>query len=118
EALALTGPDTATRWMIGVMLATITRDIDRAALQHELTQMAAQLAVSALALGAFVKKNGYWPERLDLARGPHFRLTPIDLFTDRPMIYRQTPDGFALYSVGENGVDDLGHNPSHGPDYS
>lgn len=33
---------------------------------------------------------------------------PIDSFSDKPLVYRKTDDGFTLYSVGENCIDDGG----------
>jgi hypothetical protein len=35
---------------------------------------------------------------------------PSDPFTAKPLIYRTTPSGFILYSVGPNRVDDGGKN--------
>jgi hypothetical protein len=33
---------------------------------------------------------------------------PIDPYSDRPLVYRRTDDGYLLYSVGSNRVDDGG----------
>jgi len=33
---------------------------------------------------------------------------PIDPFSDKPLVYRRTEDGFILYSVGPNFEDDGG----------
>ncbi len=33
---------------------------------------------------------------------------PIDPFSDKPLVYKRTEDGFTLYSVSENLTDDGG----------
>lgn len=41
---------------------------------------------------------------------PALRTVPEDVLTGSPLVYRRTDDGFLLYSVGLNGVDDGGSN--------
>jgi hypothetical protein len=62
----------------------------------------------AFALAAWHAEHGTYPEKLaDLA--PKFiPSVPDDLFTEQPLHYERTADGYRFYSVGENEKDDLG----------
>ncbi len=76
---------------------------DRANTNLELMRLAATLLV-------FRAENGHYPEKLD-DLVPRFAASlPIDIYSEKPPIYRPDDDraGFLLYSVGENGVDDGG----------
>jgi hypothetical protein len=64
-----------------------------------------QLALTALALRAHKQSTGKFPATLaDLPKS-----TPTtDPFTDHPLVYKPTPTGYLLYSVGPNQKDDAG----------
>ncbi len=64
----------------------------------------AALARTMLALAAHKKRSGAYPPALDsLGIKP-----PIDAFSGKPLHYRRLGDGFILYSIGPDGVDDNG----------
>ncbi len=49
-----------------------------------------------------------WPATLnDLRDAP-----PVDLYTGKPLVYRKTADGFMLYSIGADRIDDRGRHAS------
>ncbi len=80
---------------------------DRANTNLELMRLAATLSV-------FRAENGHYPEKLD-DLVPRFAASlPIDIYSEKPPIYRPDDDraGFLLYSVGENGGDDGGTDTS------
>ena len=53
-------------------------------------------------------KNGY-PESLnELAEAGYLKELPIDLYSDKPLVYKKTEDGFMLYSFGADFDDDGG----------
>jgi len=55
------------------------------------------------------EKVGKFPESLDeLVEAGLLKALPTDPFSDKPLVYRRTDDGFTLYSFGENLVDDGG----------
>ena len=100
---------TMTRVM-GLMMAAIIQPStsaglearDRAAMRFELTKL-------AFALAAFRADNGEYPEKLDTLAPKYMESLPKDIFNgDADLHYIQRDDGFLLYSVGSNGVDDGG----------
>jgi len=68
-----------------------------------LTQLAASLA-------AYRAEHGSYPERLDDLVPAIIPQLPVDIFHAKPFVYRQTDDGYLLYSIGPNGKDDGGNN--------
>jgi hypothetical protein len=44
----------------------------------------------------------------DVVKKGYFRSVPIDVYSGRPVIYRKVGDGFTVYSVGSDGVDNGG----------
>ena len=65
-----------------------------------------RLLIVELALANYRDEHGKYPRTLaDLVPGELERL-PNDPFSGKPLVYRLTDEGFRLYSVGPNGVDD------------
>ena len=65
--------------------------------------------VTVLAVLRYEKKTGEYPQGLDkLVEEGYLKDVPIDPFSDGPLVYRKTEDGFLLYSVGMNFIDDRG----------
>jgi len=70
---------------------------------------AAQAAVTVLALLRYQKDNALYPENLhELVTAGYLKNLPPDPYTDKPLVYRKTEDGFLLYSVAGNLQDDRG----------
>lgn len=62
-----------------------------------------------LAVLRYEKDKGGYPESLaELVDTGFLEDVPIDPFSDEPLVYRKTEDGFILYSVGANFTDDGG----------
>ena len=74
------------------------------------SQVNNDLLITGLALAEYRARHGEYPERLDALVPEYLDAVPNDRFlpTPTPLIYRPHPDGFALYSVGRNGVNDGG----------
>ncbi len=53
-------------------------------------------------------ETGPLPASLDALVPKYLSAVPIDPYSERPLIYRRTEEGYLLYSVGGNGVDDGG----------
>jgi hypothetical protein len=68
----------------------------------------------AVALELFRRDHGEYPPGLDALLGDYLDVLPSDPFTDgEPFHYvRSESDGWSLYSVGPNGIDDDGYNRS------
>jgi hypothetical protein len=62
----------------------------------------------ALALAAYRADNGNYPTKLEDLAPKYIAAIPDDLFSGKPLIYRQIGKGYLLYSVGANGIDDDG----------
>jgi hypothetical protein len=83
---------------------------DRAARQRR------DLARLAFALAAFhADHHAYPPALADLAPA-YLPTLPTDRFTDAPLVYRTTPDGYLLYSLGPNLLDNGGRERGQGPE--
>ncbi|HEX4588374.1 MAG TPA: hypothetical protein VH120_00470 [Gemmataceae bacterium] len=69
----------------------------------------------AFVLAAYHADNGRYPPKLDDLAPNYLTAVPGDLFSGRPLIYRPTKNGYLLYSVGPNGVDDGGRSYADSP---
>ena len=71
-----------------------------------------ELLIGKLALRAYSKERGTYPATLEkLVKTGILRHLPTDSFARearKPLQYRKTVDGFLLYSVGPDGIDDKG----------
>ena len=67
----------------------------------ELTRLAAALAV-------YRAEQGQYPDKLDDLLPEVLATLPVDSYNAKPFVYKRDGEGYFLYSVGENGVDDGG----------
>jgi hypothetical protein len=67
------------------------------------------------ALEMYQRDNGRYPDNLDALTPKYLKSIPQDLFAEKPLIYKPTADGYLLYSVGVNGVDDGGRGDDDDP---
>ncbi|MBL7224427.1 MAG: hypothetical protein ISS72_11285 [Candidatus Brocadiae bacterium] len=65
----------------------------------------ARLGLAALRYRA---QKGKLPDTLDALAPDFVKAVPVDPFNGKPLLYRTTPQGFTVYSLGENGKDDGG----------
>jgi len=72
----------------------------------------------ALAVIRYQRQHGQWPESLDKLVGTFLKNVPTDPFDGQPLRYQLRGDGFVIYSVGVNGVDDGGQSVLLRPDGS
>ena len=57
----------------------------------------------------YYRDTGDYPKDMEqLISGGYLRQLPLDVYSDKPLVYRKTGDSFILYSVGENFEDDGG----------
>jgi hypothetical protein len=70
----------------------------------------------AIGLAAFRDETGHYPTRLDELVPKYLADVPIDLFSEKPPVYRAAEKGYVLYSVGRNGNDDDGRNYYDNPE--
>ncbi|HEV3440712.1 MAG TPA: hypothetical protein VG122_25375 [Gemmata sp.] len=71
--------------------------------------------IVAFALARYQRDNGKFPEKLGALAPKYLPQAPRDLFSGKAPIYRATGDGYLLYSVGVNGIDDGGRGTDDQP---
>jgi len=65
--------------------------------------------LTTLAVLRYKKENGEYPLNLqELVKRGYLTELPMDPYSDKPLVYKKTDDGFLLYSVGVNLKDDSG----------
>jgi hypothetical protein len=67
-----------------------------------------QMLAAELAIQVFEQENGRLPTSLDELVPVVLQAAPGDPFADSPLRYRLQENGYLIYSVGPNGVDDGG----------
>ncbi len=69
-----------------------------------------------LALANYRLEHGEYPKRLAELVPEYIDVLPEDPFSGKTLVYRLTPKGYLLYSVGLNGVDEGGQTLNTSPD--
>jgi hypothetical protein len=96
------------QWM-GRMLATrMLPNLKPDLVVEDRARMRVDLVLLGLALAADHADNGAYPETLAALTPRYCRAVPGDRFTTKPLVYRLEDKGYALYSAGDNGLDDGG----------
>ena len=96
------------QWM-GRMLATrMLPNLKPDLVVEDRARMRVDLVLLGLALAADHADNGAYPETLAALTPRYCRAVPGDRFTTKPLSYRREDNGYALYSAGDNGLDDGG----------
>ena len=66
------------------------------------------LALLGFALLAYRADQGAYPDELSLLAPKYIPKIPTDPANGQPYRYHKLANGFSIYSVGENGIDDRG----------
>ena len=91
------------------MLNSLISAFDRIALQGWRLKTHQEATLTILAALRFQKEKGKFPDNLDeLVKAGYLTKLPDDPFSNGPLTYKKTADGFLLYSWGENLKDDNG----------
>jgi hypothetical protein len=69
----------------------------------------------ALALQLFHRDQKHYPESLAEVSPRYLSQIPEDVFSGKDLIYRPGPNGYLLYSVGINGIDENGSTYDDNP---
>jgi hypothetical protein len=68
-----------------------------------------EATVTILALQRYKADKGFFPDDLqELVTAGYLRQKPLDVYSDKPLVYRKTDDSFILYSIGDDFEDDGG----------
>lgn len=85
-------------------------------LRSDLNNVYGDLTILSLALCAFKAENGKYPDNLSALAPEFLPKVPQDFCSGKPFIYKNTAEGYILYSVGENMKDDGGKTKAEGGD--
>jgi hypothetical protein len=72
-----------------------------------------ELAAAGLALSRYHDANGEYPTSLEALVPDFLPIIPFDHFANGPLVYRLEADGYALYSLGSNLIDNGGIAPEY-----
>ena len=89
---------------IRFMMPAITAG--RVAEDRNVTRM--QLTIVAVALERYRKANGRFPMALSALRPKFLSQIPKDLYSEKPLVFKPSRNGYLLYAVGRNREDDGG----------
>ena len=76
--------------------------------QFDRAEAQAQNARQVMALKRYKQTHGQYPDTLQQLISGDFKALPIDPFNGEPYHYKKEGEGFLLYSIGPNRVDDGG----------
>lgn len=74
------------------------------------TESYISLAEIAIALGMFQSANGEFPDALEDLVPDYFAEIPMDTCSGNSLLYKKTDQGYLIYSVGLNRIDENGHS--------
>jgi hypothetical protein len=77
----------------------------KAWLQHR-TKLRA--AIAMLAMERYRLEKGTWPASLEALVPRYFAAVPLDPETGKPLLLKAIPEGYLIYGVWNNGIDDGG----------
>jgi hypothetical protein len=87
--------------MLAPVYGRATQDRDRSLTRNQLCRI-------ALETKAYKGSNGAYPDNLDELQRHLAWDIPLDVFSGKPLLYRIQGEGFVLYSVGPDGIDNGG----------
>jgi hypothetical protein len=93
-------------WGLGLFIPALNRIEQR----WETSRAELRLTRVAIALAQYKSDRGGYPQTLADLVPNVLPALPTDNFTDRPLIYSRKEQGYILYSVGPNMLDDGGTN--------
>jgi hypothetical protein len=92
-----------------IFLSVLMPALTKVANYSHRSRIDSEATLTILAVMQYEKEHGEYPESLDvLVEKRLLTEVPLDPFSDKPLIFRQTDNDFILYSVGYNLTDDGG----------
>ncbi|MCD4823439.1 MAG: hypothetical protein K8S55_02440 [Phycisphaerae bacterium] len=90
--------------MVAMYLPSVSRVFDN----QDYAKIGLEVEKTAIALAWFHGEKGRWPTGLGELVPKYLPAVPADCFSQNPLVYRPTKQGYILYSVGINQRDDGG----------
>jgi len=91
-----------------VLTRLLTPNVESAFLKETIIKAKILAARAGIACKIFQNRHRVFPVQLSQLVPEMLSEIPTDPFSGKPLIYRRTPSGFIVYSVGSNGKDDGG----------
>jgi len=110
------GESGKTRRLGTFLLAMLLPTLDRARTLSDRQTMDRELARLAVALAAHKAEKGSYPPTLAALAPAYVQAVPNDFFSGKGFIYQRRGEGYLLYSVGDNALDDGGKPRPEGDD--
>jgi hypothetical protein len=114
-ARALKGPDERGEILGNILICLLFPAVEKVQGAADRVEQAQRNLYLAFALAAYQRDNGRYPAKLAELTPKYLAKIPDDLFAGKPLIYRLEDEGFLLYSVGPNGIDDNGRGAEDDP---
>lgn len=93
--------------------ALLTPDYLSAFAEDAMAEQAHRNLRVAAALALHYRATGQYPDDLTALVPNYLPAVPLDLFSSKPLIYKRMGDGYLLYSVGPNEIDDGGKSAEY-----
>jgi hypothetical protein len=101
----------SNRYMLTKLLMPALKMLRDAGLRHRMRLITARLG---LRVDHYFAEHGKFPASLAEILDDKLATVPVDLHSGKPLIYKVFPDGFTIYPVGSDGVDNGGGmKPDH-----
>jgi hypothetical protein len=106
----LMGPKTRGEQIGRVVIGLLLPAIDKVVTSRERSEQLQRNLHLAFALAAYYADHGRYPAKLDELVPKHVDQIPDDIFSGKALIYEPEANGYLLYSVGANGIDEGGRS--------
>ena len=103
-------PSEETRWAGDWLMIILLPALSRGQILADISSVRRDTCVLAVALATYRAEKGQYPARLPALAPDYIKTVPSDLCSGKPFVYRLRGNGFLLYSVGENMIDDGGRD--------
>ncbi|MFW6133786.1 MAG: hypothetical protein ACOC8F_07800 [Planctomycetota bacterium] len=97
-----------TEVVADLLISILMPSLDRAQVLWRRANADGAVTLGATALAAYRAEQDAWPAELAALTPEYLEAVPRDPFTDEPLVYKRTDDGYVLYSLGSNRKDDGG----------
>lgn len=106
-------PATRSKQVANHVSAALTSNVATAFEAEDQNRVRAELTRVGIALAIHLAERGSYPEAMSELVPSVLPKVPVDPLHGLPLGYRRTEDGYLLYAVGPNGIDDGGSNAGY-----